>query len=124
MEYFTGAYKKYADFEGRARRKEYWMFYLFYIIIYIVLAILDGVLGTFIAEQGIGILSGIFLFASLIPTISIATRRLHDINKSGWWQLIVLVPIVGVFVMLFFLVSKGTEGENDYGEDPLEGIEE
>jgi uncharacterized membrane protein YhaH (DUF805 family) len=119
MEYFIGAYKKYADFTGRARRKEYWMFYLFYIIAYIVLSVMDGFLGFYDAEVGIGMLSSIFALGTLIPSLAIAARRLHDINKSGWWQLILFIPILGALVLLFFLVSKGTDGENRFGSDPL-----
>ena len=119
MEYFIGAFKQYATFSGRARRKEYWMFILFYIIVYISLVIIDVISGTFSSENGYGILAALFALAALIPSLAIGARRLHDINKSGWWQLLYLIPIIGVFIMLFFLVSKGTEGENRFGVDPL-----
>ena len=110
MEYFLGAFKKFADFSGRARRKEYWMFILFYIIIYIVLAVIDATLQSMI-------LSSIFTLVLLIPSISIAARRLHDTGRSGWWQLIVLVPFIGFIVLIVFLVQDSHD-ENAYGPNP------
>lgn len=112
MEFFIRAYKNYANFNGRDTRQQYWMFYLFYIIAYIVLNIVDAVLGTG------GLLSGIFALASFVPAIAIAARRLHDINKSGWWQLLVLIPIIGAIVLIVFLVKQGEDGENRFGADP------
>jgi uncharacterized membrane protein YhaH (DUF805 family) len=111
-EYFIGAYAKYATFSGRARRKEYWMFILFYIITYIALLLIDVLIGTG------GILCGLFALGTLLPSLAVGARRLHDINKSGWWQLLYLIPFGGL-VVLYFLVSKGTEGENRFGSDPL-----
>lgn len=106
MNYFIGALRKYADFNGRARRKEYWMFVLTYMIINVILAIF-----------GMDIISIIVGFALLIPSISIGTRRLHDTGRTGWWQLIYFVPIIGLFVMIFFLVQD-SHGDNDYGVNP------
>ncbi len=106
MDYFIGALKQYADFTGRARRKEYWMFILIYMIINIVLAVLG--------LDAVSMLVGLVL---LIPSISIATRRLHDIGRSGWWQLIVLVPFIGMIVLIFFLVQDSHDA-NDYGANP------
>jgi len=116
MEHFIDAYKHYADFSGRANREKYWMFYLFYMLAYIILAIMDEIAGTG------GVLSGIFTLGSLIPSIAIAARRLHDINRSGWWQLLILIPIVGAIVLLIFYVTKGDEGENRFGTDPLRAV--
>ena len=110
MEYFIGAIKQYATFSGRARRKEYWMFFLFYMIFYIILAVIDGVLGTMF-------LSIIYSLALLIPSISIAARRLHDTGRTGWWQLIVLIPLIGVIVLIVFL-AQGSGDENKYGVSP------
>ena len=110
MEYFIEALKKYADFTGRARRKEYWMFILFYLIFYIVLTAIDTVIGSYI-------LAALFSLALLLPTISVAARRLHDTGRSGWWQLISLIPILGGIVLLVFLVQDGHE-ENEYGKNP------
>ena len=110
MEYFIGAIKQYATFSGRARRKEYWMFYLFYMIFYILLAIIDGILGTIF-------LSSIFILALLIPSISISARRLHDTGRSGWWQLIILIPLIGVIVLIVFLAQDSVD-DNEYGISP------
>jgi len=110
MEYFIDAFKKYADFSGRATRKQYWMFILFYIIIYIALTVIDVVLQTFI-------LGLIFSLALFIPSISIAARRLHDTGRTGWWQLIYLVPLIGLIVMIVFLVQDSHD-ENQYGPNP------
>jgi len=106
MDYFIGALKKYADFSGRARRKEYWMFVLIYMVINIILAIL-----------GLDIISMIVGLALLIPSISIGARRLHDTGRSGWWQLIYFVPLIGLIVMIVFLVQDSHD-DNDYGINP------
>lgn len=110
MEYFNDALKKYATFEGRATRTQYWMYILFYTIFSIVLNIVDYVLGTFF-------LVTIFGLGLLIPSISICARRLHDTGRSGWWQLILFIPLLGVIVLLIFMVLDSDE-ENEYGPDP------
>jgi uncharacterized membrane protein YhaH (DUF805 family) len=110
MEYFIDALKKYADFKGRARRKEYWMFVLIYSIIIIALSLIDTFFGTVW-------LSPIFSLALIIPSISISARRLHDIGRSGWWQLIYFIPLIGLIVMLVFLCQDSHE-ENHYGISP------
>jgi len=117
MEFFTRAYKNYANFSGRDTRQEYWMFYLFYMIAYIVLAVIDGILGTG------GLLGGLFALGSLVPSVAIAARRLHDIDKSGWWQLILLIPIIGVIVLIVFLATKGNEGANRFGPARVSTVE-
>ncbi|MCU0729747.1 MAG: DUF805 domain-containing protein [Sphingopyxis sp.] len=108
MEEMLTAWKKYADFSGRSRRREFWMFYLGFIIVYIILAIIDGIIGTN------GILAGIFALAALIPQIACAVRRMHDQDKSGWFVLLFLIPLVG----LIFMCIEGTRGPNQYGPDP------
>lgn len=118
MDWYLAVLKKYADFSGRARRKEYWLFTLFSIIITIVLTIIDGVTGMLNAELGIGVLSGIYSLAVLIPTIAVTVRRLHDTDRTGWWMLILLIPLIGAIVLLIFMVLEGTSGDNQYGGDP------
>lgn len=110
MEYFIGALKKYADFTGRARRTEYWMFILFYMIFYIVLGVIDALIGSIV-------LTAIYSLALLIPSISIAARRLHDTSRSGWWQLIILIPLLGIIILIVFLVLDSHD-KNKYGENP------
>ena len=110
MEYFLGAYKKYADFTGRARRKEFWMFVLFYFIVSIVLGIVDSIIGF----QLLGLL---FSLGSLIPSLAIGARRLHDTGRSGWWQLLYLIPLIGLIIMIVFLVQD-SHPDNEYGPNP------
>ena len=110
MEYFIDGLKKYADFTGRARRKEFWMYTLFYMIFYVLAVVIDVVLGTMI-------FAGIYALALLIPTIAISARRLHDTDRSGWWQLIGLIPLIGAIVLLIFYVQDSL-GENEYGANP------
>ncbi|CAM3246802.1 DUF805 domain-containing protein [Vibrio neptunius] len=110
MDYFIGALKKYADFTGRARRKEYWMFTLFYMLFYVGLVVIDLIIGK-------ELFSIIFSLALLIPAISIATRRLHDTGRSGWWQLIALIPLIGVIVLIVFLTQDSNDA-NEYGANP------
>ncbi|MEL0632733.1 DUF805 domain-containing protein [Pseudoalteromonas carrageenovora] len=114
MEYFMEAMRRYTDFSGRTRRKNFWMFILFYAIFYVICAVIDGVIGT------APIVTTLFSLAMLIPSISIAARRLHDTGRSGWWQLIALIPLIGGIVLLVFYVLDSHQGENDYGPNPKE----
>lgn len=118
MNWYLEVLKKYADFNGRARRKEYWMFFLFNIIISIALIIVDGILGTSAAPGAMGLFGAIYLLALLIPGIAVAVRRLHDTGRSGWWILIGLVPFVGGIILIVFLVQDGTPGDNQFGRNP------
>ena len=115
-EWYMQALKKYAVFSGRARRKEYWFFVLWYVIITIGLAILDAMLGLRIGNAGV--LQTLYALAVLIPSISVTVRRLHDTGRTGWWVLIVLVPIVGFIVLLVFMVLDTQPGNNEYGPSP------
>ena len=110
MEYFIGALKKYADFTGRARRQEYWMFVLFYLIFYVGLGVIDSMIGSMM-------LTTLYSLALLVPSISVTARRLHDTSRSGWWQLISLIPLIGLIVMIVFLVQDSHD-ENEYGANP------
>lgn len=106
--------QKYADFNGRACRSEYWWWALAYAIAYIALAIVGSILGR------IGMFLPFLLVAAVIvPSIAVSIRRLHDVDKSGWWLLIALVPFVGGLILLYFTVQRGTVGPNQFGEDPL-----
>lgn len=118
MDWYLIVLKKYLVFEGRARRKEYWFFILFNILIGIGLAIIDNMTGTLNAETGTGLLSGIYSLAVLIPTIAVAIRRLHDTDRSGWWLLLAFVPLIGGLVLLVFFVLDGTPGSNRFGPSP------
>ncbi len=85
------------------------------LIISIVLAVIDAVIGTFSAEAGIGLLSGIYTLAVLIPSITVSVRRLHDTERSGWWLLIALIPLIGAIVLFVFMVQDSRLGDNQYG---------
>jgi uncharacterized membrane protein YhaH (DUF805 family) len=106
MEHFVSAVEKFADFSGRATRTAYWMFILINFIIQIVLSLF-----------GFEIISGIISLLLLIPSISIGARRLHDTGRTGWWQLIYLVPLIGLIVMIVFLVQDSHD-DNEYGPNP------
>ncbi|WP_030763282.1 DUF805 domain-containing protein [Streptomyces sp. NRRL F-2664] len=112
MNYYLDVLKKYADFSGRARRQEYWMFFLFQIAALIIVAILDAVLGTS------PWLYLIYALATLLPNLAVSVRRLHDTGKSGWWMLISLVPFIGGIWLLVLLATAGQPQPNQYGQDP------
>jgi uncharacterized membrane protein YhaH (DUF805 family) len=118
MNWYLEVLRKYAVFSGRARRKEYWMFFLFNLIISFLLGVIDGVMGTFSPEAGLGLLGGIYSLAVLIPSIAVTIRRLHDTGRTGWWFLLIFIPLIGAIVLLVFMVLDSEEGTNDYGPNP------
>ena len=109
MEWYLGPLRKYADFSGRASRKEYWLFFLGQSVIGIVLALV----------LLFPVLYFMFLLGTIVPALAVLVRRLHDTNRSGWWLFITFVPVVGGIAMFVFLVLEGTSGDNDYGSNPL-----
>lgn len=125
--YFLDTIKnRYAKFDGRATRSEYWYFILFYFILAFIVSLVDilvinPMLGLTPeqAQQG-GILQIIVGLGLLIPTLALTIRRLHDIGKSGWWFLIALIPIIGALVLIYFYVQDSQVGSNLYGENPKE----
>ena len=112
----------YANFSGRARRKEYWMFVLVQTIVMIGLMILDSVLGLDFELQGIslgyGYLYLIGLIVHFIPSLAVLVRRLHDVGKSGWFYFIFLIPIIGVLWLLVLYCTEGQKQDNKWGPDP------
>lgn len=112
MEWYVKVLQNYAGFQGRAMRKEYWMFVLFNIIISIVLSILESILHMR------NVLTGLYSLAVLVPSLAVGARRLHDMGKSGWWQLISLIPIIGSIILLVFMCIDSQENENQYGPNP------
>ena len=120
MNWYLKVLKQYADFSGRARRKEYWMFVLFNMIFAIFAMILDIVLGIAIEGVGYGPLYGLYALAVLIPGLAVAIRRLHDVGKSGWMILISLIPLIGAIWLLVLMVTDSNSGENEYGQNPKE----
>ncbi|GGQ64934.1 MULTISPECIES: DUF805 domain-containing protein [Streptomyces] len=111
MHWYVDVLKKYAVFGGRARRQEYWMFTLFSVIISIVIAIIDAAIGS-------SILGIVYTLAVLLPSLGVAVRRLHDTDRSGWWILIGLIPLVGAIILIVFLATEGKQEPNQYGPNP------
>lgn len=104
-------FKKYADINGRAQRSEYWWFFLFNLIV--------NIAGTTLF--GDGLISVLITLALIVPAISVGVRRLHDTNRTGWWMLAFIIPLLGLVLALFWLTKRGTVGPNQYGDDPLGG---
>ncbi len=121
MHWYLKVLKNYVGFSGRARRKEYWMFTLFNAIAIILLSIIDGIISSANSQSGFGMLSSIYLLAVFLPSIAVTTRRLHDTDRSGWWQLLMLIPVIGTVVLLVFTAMDGTRGDNRFGPDPKAG---
>ncbi|NDV02067.1 DUF805 domain-containing protein [Pseudoroseicyclus tamaricis] len=126
-------FSKYVTFSGRARRSEFWWWVLFCFLAGIVLGWVDfalfGETATYVGEGAGGIVlwsrftpfTSIFGLATLLPSLSVTVRRLHDFDKSGWWWWLWVIPLVGAIVLIVWLSSKGTVGPNRYGRDPLGG---
>jgi uncharacterized membrane protein YhaH (DUF805 family) len=111
--------KRYADFSGRSRRKEYWFFALGVFVVAILLSIIEGMAGlSGMVAGAYGPLTAIFFLAIIVPAIAVQVRRFHDQDKSGWWVLIGLVPLIGGLVVLVFMFLEGTKGPNRFGPDP------
>ena len=142
MDWMLMPLRRYAEFSGRSRRKEYWMYVLLLVIVGLVVGVVEGIVGLNGMIGGLyGPLSALFLLATFIPSLAVGIRRLHDTNRSGWWMLIGVSPYVasavllysgdlalagilgfvalaGAIVLLVFLVLEGTRGPNQYGPDP------
>ena len=120
MNWYLKVLKQYADFSGRARRKEYWMFVLFNFIFGIVAIALDNVLGMTVGILPYGVLYILYVLALFIPNLAVCVRRLHDVGKSGWMIFIALIPIIGAIWLLVLMLIEGDAGENGYGLNPKE----
>ena len=120
MEWYLKVINNYKDFNGRARRKEYWMFVLINLMFSLAAAFLDRMFGIAWIDLGYGPLYLIYGLILFIPSLAVLIRRLHDIGKSGWMVLVALIPFVGVFWLLFLLITESAPGENEYGKNPKE----
>ncbi len=128
MEDFIKPYRRYAQFEGRSDRKEFWYYVIFYVVVSCILSVLDGLLFggnyTIVSDQGWrmsydrDVLGGLFNLVSLIPWIALQVRRLHDTNKSGWLVLFWWIPIIGWLLLLIWYCEKGDAASNVHGEAP------
>lgn len=121
MSWFLKAMRQYADFTGRARRAEYWWFILVFVLAFFALTLVDGLMGFWNEDAGAGLLSGVLSLVCVIPSLAVGARRLHDTGRSGWWQLINLVPLIGLAVLIFWFAKDGDAGPNRYGPDPKAG---
>ena len=114
-EAISSGFSNYVNFAGRAIRSEYWYWVLFVFLAEIVTGIVDFVIGAQITTT-------IFALAVLLPGLAVAVRRLHDLDRSGWWVLLALIPLIGAIVLLVWFCARGTEGSNRFGPDPLAGV--
>lgn len=117
MDWYFKALKNYVGFSGRARRKEFWMFILVNLVLTGVLSILDKMLGLRIKGDE-GLLTTLYGVLVFLPYWAVQFRRLHDTDRSAWWLLLLLIPVVGWLIILAFNCQKGTPGENKFGSDP------
>lgn len=125
MEWYKKCWQKYADFTGRARRKEYWMFYALTMVFFVVALTVDSLISvatSSLFDFSFPIVFLLLMLASIVPTLAVTVRRLHDTNRSGWYYFISLIPLVGGIILFVALVEDGTSGTNKYGEDPKELI--
>ncbi len=118
MEWYLKVLKNYVGFSGRARRKEYWMFTLFNVIALFAALMLDKLLGLASEQYGFGPIYSLYALAVFLPGIAVSIRRLHDTDRSGWWLLLSLIPLLGAIVLLVFMLIEGTQGSNRFGADP------
>lgn len=117
---------KFFTFAGRASRSEYWYFYLFFVLAAIGAGFIDGFVGSTISDEDGEYGGGLLLVAAIlvlfIPQLAVTVRRLHDTDRSGWWWWISLIPLVGGIILLVWLCTRGTEGNNRYGQNPLNPV--
>ncbi|MEH8244950.1 DUF805 domain-containing protein [Aeromonas veronii] len=113
MNWYISVLKQYAVFSGRARRTEYWMFVLCNVIVMLLLGMVDKLIGG-----DNELISSIYSLSVLLPSLAVAARRLHDTDRSGWWLLLGLIPIIGTLVLIYFMVCNGQQGPNRFGDDP------
>ena len=118
MRWYLAVLKNYVGFKGRARRKEYWMFFLFNVIFTIVAVVLDNILSITIQGLGYGPIYIVYALAIILPALAVSVRRLHDTGRSGGFIFINLIPLVGVIWYLVLVCTKGDVGPNNYGDDP------
>ncbi|WP_179336059.1 DUF805 domain-containing protein [Winogradskyella costae] len=119
MEWYLKVVKdNYANFTGRARRQEYWMFVLFNLIFVIGVAVVSGVLTALTDVAAFASLYVIYVLGIIIPSLAVAVRRLHDVGKSGWFYFISLIPLIGGIWLIILFATEGDKGPNSYGADP------
>ena len=115
-EAITSGFQNYANFSGRAQRSAFWYWALFGFLASIVAGILDY---SLFGESGTPVLQSLFTLATIIPYLAVGARRLHDTGRSGWWQLLLFIPLIGLIVLIVWWASRGTPGPNRFGPNPL-----
>ncbi len=118
MGWWLKAWRNYAVFGGRARRKEYWYFLLFNAIALSLCTALDFGLGTDNPSGRAGLIAGVFSLASLVPAIAVGVRRMHDTNRSGWYLLLGLIPVLGAIALIIMMLQDSYPSTNSYGPNP------
>lgn len=118
MNWYLKVLKMYANFSGRARRKEYWMFTLFHYLAIIILFVIDGITGSLDSESGFGLLSALYILGTIIPGLAVTVRRLHDSGRTGWWLLLYFIPLIGPLTIFIFTVFDSDLSTNEYGDNP------
>jgi uncharacterized membrane protein YhaH (DUF805 family) len=118
MNWYLLVLKKYVDFSGRARRKEYWMFMLFHVIFVVAAVVVDNLMGLSFTEGAAGVVYLFYVVATFLPSLAVSVRRLHDIGKSGWMILISLIPLIGSIWLIVLMVTEGEPNANQYGPNP------
>jgi uncharacterized membrane protein YhaH (DUF805 family) len=111
-------FQNYVGFSGRAVRSEYWYWYLFFVLVAIASALIDFALFPRVDISPVNTLAELAL---LLPSVAVSVRRLHDLDRTGWWLLIILIPLIGAIVLLVWFCMRGTVGPNRFGPDPLGG---
>lgn len=110
-------FSKYVTFTGRARRAEYWWFTLAILLVSVALGLFDVLVQGIDYTFGVG---DLWSLATILPSLAVTARRLHDVDRTAWWMLLWLIPIIGWIVLLVWTCSKGTTGPNRFGQDPLQ----
>ena len=120
MNWYLKVLRQYADFSGRARRTEYWMFVLLNFVFIVIAMALDNLLGITIGGMGYGPIYLLYALALIVPGIAVGVRRLHDVGKSGWMLLISAIPLIGAIWLIVLFATEGKPGVNKYGANPKE----
>ena len=118
MNWYLKVFQQYADFKGRARRMEFWMFTLINAIIAFIIAVIERMMGWNFEESDTGFISSIYSLVVLIPSIAVSVRRLHDVGKSGWMLLLNFIPLIGQIWLLILFITDSLPGSNQYGPNP------
>jgi len=122
MEWFIYTLQQFNDFKSRSRRQEYWRFMLFYILLAIGAHFLDSLFGFASVGDVYGPIYALYIIIMFLPALAVSVRRLHDVDKSGWWLLLGFIPIIGTIWLLIYFLREGTYGPNRYGADPKEEL--